>query len=56
MSALRKFLAEMTPEDRAALLECLLPSETPFFNPPDPTPDFSEWETNALGKNSEDAE
>ena len=56
MKEFRKFLAGLTPEEREAVLEYLLPPIVPFFRPPDPAPDFSEWKTSSLGEHLEEKE
>mgnify|MGYP006088506749 FL=1 len=56
MKEFRKILAGLTPEEREAVLEYLRPSKVPFFRPPDPEPDFSEWKTSSLGEHLEEKE
>lgn len=56
MKEFRKLLAGLTPEEREAVLEYLRPPIAPFFRPPNPAPDFSEWKTSSLGEHSEEKE
>ena len=56
MKEFRKLLAGLTPEEREAVLEYLRPPIVPFFRPPNPAPDFSEWKTSSLGEHLEEKE
>ena len=56
MKEFRKLLAGLTPEEREAVLEYLRLPIVPFFGPPNPAPDFSEWKTSSLGEHLEDKE